>query len=152
MNRLDIINLAYREFSEFPKPDHSTDYLHCLECKEYDDLLRNVKCADLTIEQIGTECWGPVAFLLPEAMAYYMPKFIELALLNVDNKAGSPYITQFINQIGLNRSRPCFSLFRCTHISIVGAAFRHIDENYRQIVEYHCWENDLDEALNNWKI
>jgi hypothetical protein len=67
MEKDQLISMAYSRFSTFTKPRHSTNYAHC-EGKEYDDLLVNVACAELTIEQYGTVCWGPVAFLLPDAM------------------------------------------------------------------------------------
>lgn len=150
MNREEIIAQAYKAFGEFDKPIHSTNYQHCEECNEYDELLRDVKRANLSVEQIGTVCWGPVAFLLPEAMAYYMPRFIELAVENADNKENDPYIVQFINQIGLNRNRESFSLFREIHVSLVFQALTYINENYREIVEYECWEDELDKSIIEW--
>jgi len=150
MEQKELITLAYQAFSEFKKPEHSTDYQCCRGCEEYDLLLKDVDRKNLTIEQIGTVCWSPVAVLLPEAMAYYMPRFIELALMNVDNKDKDPYITQFINQIGHTPTSKAFSLFTSKHISIVAETYKYINENYRKIVEDLCWDEDLDEAIKGW--
>ena len=152
MDKEELISLAYKEFNEFEKPEHSTNYKHCEECNEYNELLKDVDRKELSIEQIGTVCWGPVPFLLPEAMAYYMPRFIELALLNVNNNDRDPYITQFINQIGTYPANEILSLFKQKHIAIVYETYKFINENYREIVECQFWEVELDEALKNWHV
>jgi len=79
----NLITRTYDTFASFEKPKHSTNYSHCKECAEYDDLLANVLRQSLTLEQIGTVAWGPIAFLTPDAMAYYFPRLAELAILNV---------------------------------------------------------------------
>jgi hypothetical protein len=152
MTQEELISLAYEKFSGFKKPAHSTNFKCCWECEEYDDMLREVCRHELTIEQIGTVCWGPIAFLLPEAMAYYMPRIIEFAVLKVENKDRDPFITQFINQFSCGLNYDGCSLFGEDHIKVVGETFKYINENYREIVEDHIWEDLLDQALQNWWI
>lgn len=150
MKKQELIARAYQLFSQYEKPLHSTNYKHCEECKEYDELLNKITREQLSIEDIGTECWGPIPFLLPEATAYYMPRLIELALENVNNKDQSPYINQFINQTGTNPNRKSYSLFMPEHKQVIYQALEFINQNYRVIVEEHCWENGLDETLAAW--
>jgi hypothetical protein len=94
-----LIASIYSGFSCFKKPLHSTNYTHCPECAEYDELLNSVTRETLNVEEIGTVFWGPIAFLLPEAMAYYLPRLMELAILGVRNKENDSFIAQFLNQI-----------------------------------------------------
>lgn len=142
----------YDSFSEFTKPAHSTNHVHCPECAEYDSLLEHVRREDLSIEQIGTVCWGPVAFLVPDAMAYYLPRLMELALVGSSNKDGKPFFTQFLVQIGLHApSEPQFSRLKPRHVALVHRCIEAIGKSYGKEIEEECWEDWLEEALGKWR-
>jgi hypothetical protein len=143
----------YDLFSAFSKPAHSTNFEHCPECAEYDELLMSVAREDLTIEQIGTVCWGPVAFLTPDAMAYYLPRLMELALAGVPNKDREPFFVQFLNQIGLHDpTEPQFSRLELHHKALVFRCIDQLGSKYRKEIEEECCEDWLIDALAKWRI
>ncbi|MEO8670743.1 MAG: hypothetical protein ABI411_05460 [Tahibacter sp.] len=100
MDSASLIASFYRDFADFPKPEHSVDFRHCEECAEYDALLRDVTHERLSMEAIGTICWGPVTHLTADAMAYYLPRFMQLAVNGDRNTDGELFACQFLLQIG----------------------------------------------------
>lgn len=143
----------YAAFSAFPKPAHSTDFNCCPECAEYDVLLRGVEREYLSIEQIGTVCWGPIAFLTPDAMAYFLPRLMELALAGVPNKHLEPFYLQFLNQIGLRDSSDSqFSRLELRHKKLVFQCLEQMGSTYRKELHEACCEDWLRDALTNWSV
>lgn len=146
-----LIEAIYAEFSCFEKPPHSTNYKHCPECADYDELLKSVARENLSVEEIGTVCWGPVAFLLPEAMAYYLPRLMELAILGVRNKENASFISQFLNQIGTyTPNEPQFALLNKSHIELMHECLIFINANHREEIEDECCEDWVEEAIIKW--
>ncbi len=66
-------------FGSTPKPDHFTNYTHCEECAEHDELLRNRTRETLAIQDVGNPGWEPLCFSSPEGIAFYMPSLARLA-------------------------------------------------------------------------
>jgi hypothetical protein len=145
-----FVEITYQLFETFEKPELATDISHCEECRDHNDEVNNANRRDLSPEQIGTVCWGISAFLTPQAMGYYIPRLIELAVTGQNDKEGSPYMCLFINQIGLNSESLQFSEFsieqrQAVHKSLVFLKTTHISK----LIE-HGWENDIDTAINQW--
>ena len=67
-------------FGALGKPEHFTNFTHCEECREHDDLLRQRDRSTLLISDVGNICWQPISFSSPEGVAYYMPALARLAL------------------------------------------------------------------------
>jgi len=67
-------------FVDAPRPEHFTNYLHCEECREHDDLLRSKDVGSLSFKDIGNSGWSPVPFMTEEAMRYYFPPLVRVAL------------------------------------------------------------------------
>ncbi|WP_266156908.1 hypothetical protein [Dyella silvatica] len=66
-------------FGSCPKPDHFTNYTHCQECAEHDELLRSRTRETLVIQDVGNPGWEPLCFSSPEGIAFYMPSLARLA-------------------------------------------------------------------------
>ena len=81
MEKEALIKKAYEVFSGCAKPLRCTERAD-LEETEFDDLLRPVSRRDLTMEQVGTTAWSPLPLMNAEALAYFMPRLIELAVTN----------------------------------------------------------------------
>jgi hypothetical protein len=75
-------------FGDLKKPEHFGDYQHCDECAEHDRLLCERDRTTLTIEDVGNECWDPIAFSSPAGIGYYMPTLARLALSTPPNSCG----------------------------------------------------------------
>jgi hypothetical protein len=141
----------YEAFAEFRQPEHSTSHTHCAECAEHDETLQGVPRERLSIEQIGTVCWGPVPFLTADAMAYFLPRLMELALQGVKNKDGGPFFEQFLLQIGTHApSEPCFARLGQKQRDLVYRCIEQIGSQYAAEIEAECCEDRLAQALGNW--
>ena len=69
-----------RAFGSVPKPVHFTNFSHCEECAEHDELLRGRDRETLSIHDIDNPGWDPFCFSSPEGMAFYMPALARFAL------------------------------------------------------------------------
>jgi hypothetical protein len=75
-----IINHVEEAFGSAPRPEHFTNYEHCCECFDHDELLRARDRQTLTIEDVGNAGWDPVCFMSVEGFRYYLPALLRLAL------------------------------------------------------------------------
>lgn len=80
--RSDAAILASIEtaFGRIERPEHFTDFTHCEERKEHDDLLRTRDRESLGIEDVGNPGWNPICFCSANGIAYYFPALARLAL------------------------------------------------------------------------
>lgn len=150
---MDITNFVentYSLFGAFDKPKFATDINHCEECRDHNDEVNGAERRELSPEQIGTVCWGVSSFLTPEAMGYYIPRLIELAVTGQNDKDGDPYMCLFLNQIGLHSESKQFSLFSNEQRQAVRNSLEIIKSNHLQTLTEHCWEDEIDNAINQW--
>ncbi|WP_064792100.1 hypothetical protein [Shewanella woodyi] len=145
-----FVETTYNLFESFDKPEHATDIDHCEECRDHNDEVNGVNRRDLSPDQIGTVCWGISSFLTPQAMGYYIPRLIELAVTGQDDKHGAPYMCLFINQIGLNSESEQFSLLSNEQRLAVCNSLGILKDNYIQVLIKHCWEDEIDNAITQW--
>jgi hypothetical protein len=76
----DVIAEIDKTFGRCAKPDHFGNFLHCEECAEHDQLLRDRTRETLTIEDVGNVGWDPLCFSSAAGIAYYFPKLARLAI------------------------------------------------------------------------
>lgn len=145
-----FIEYIYNLFSNFGKPEMATDVNHCQECRDHNDEIAGADRKDLTPGQIGTVSWGISPFLTPEAMGYYLPRFIELAITAANDKVGEPYMCTFINQIGMNSRSDQFSYLSSEQKQAVCDSLKILREQYSDILEEHCWDEDIKIAIGQW--
>jgi hypothetical protein len=67
-------------FASRVRPDHFTNYMHCSECAEHDEVLRSRNSDTLRIEDVGNSGCDPICYISPEGFAYYLPALARLAL------------------------------------------------------------------------
>lgn len=91
-------------FADVKKPDHFTDYNHCAECREHDDVLRSATRETITREALGGSGWDPMCFVDGQGFAYYFPAMARYALAQ-DLWGGDPYIGQFIFHVGYEKAQ-----------------------------------------------
>ncbi|MDG9667785.1 hypothetical protein ONV78_08585 [Hahella sp. CR1] len=150
MKVADFVEDTYNLFESFEKPDLATNIHHCDECRDHNDEVNRADRRDLSPEQVGTVCWGISSFLTPQAMGYYIPRLIELAVTGRNDKDGDPYMCLFLNQIGLNSGSEQFSLFSNEQRLAVRDSLEILKSNYLEILEEHCWEDEIDNAIIQW--
>ena len=145
-----FVESTYELFSNFVLPLEATDVEHCLECRDHNEEIGGADRRELLPSQIGTECWGIIRFLTPKAMGYYLPRFIELAVMAQNGKDDEPFMCQYLNQIGLSSGDECFSLLTREQRSKVCESLNIIKIKYYNVLVEHCWEDEIDEAIEQW--
>lgn len=77
----EAIAAVDRAFGPLPKPEHFTNFEHCEECAEHDELLRSRTRETLGLQDVGNPGWEPMCFSSPEGVAYYLPSLARLAFV-----------------------------------------------------------------------
>lgn len=99
-----------RQLFQTNKPDHFTNYTHCCECAEHDELLRTFDVDTIGIAELGNPGWDPICFCSDEGKKYYMPALIRLSLETIH---GHFYLDQFLFHLESDGRRNTFFL-SCT--------------------------------------
>lgn len=81
-----ILALIDTEFGSVARPEHFTNYTHCCECAEHDELLRSRDRDTLRVEDVNNPGWDPLCFCSPEGFAYFFPSLARFAL--ADGQSG----------------------------------------------------------------
>lgn len=89
---MDAYEKLLHVFSRREKPEHFTNYRHCEDCKEFDDVLRYFKRDDISFSELGNIAWNPISSVNIEGFLYYLPALARLAL----GKGDSYFVDQFL--------------------------------------------------------
>jgi hypothetical protein len=146
----DVLRGFELAFGGLTRPAHFTNYTHCSECREHDELLCARDNTTLAIEDVGSQAWNPITMATPEGFAYFLPALARLALDPVPDKQDwYGYIILF--ELRWNGPRNDRWLY-CTleQRKAVAALLEHLYETRTQSIElYHC-AYELMEALEIW--
>jgi hypothetical protein len=80
MTDAEVLSELGVAFAACARPEHFTDFQHCCECAEHDELLRSRDRQSLRIEDVGNPGWDPLCFTSTEGLLYYLPTLGRLAL------------------------------------------------------------------------
>jgi hypothetical protein len=69
MTHEDWQKLALELFN-VPRPQHFTNYMHCCECAEHDETLRNSDVHSIGLEELGSASWDPLCFCSAEGLLF----------------------------------------------------------------------------------
>lgn len=141
----EICNLVHQAFQGSPRPKHFTNYKHCEECEEHDDLFRSRDIDTLEIDDINNGCWDPVCFLTPQGWLYYFPAFVRLTLENLEDS----YFGQFLFFL-TRATSDSFSLFNQEQKTAVLKFLRHVRDNHEDL--YEGEESELNSAVFAWEM
>jgi len=151
MTDADALATLHAAFSDCGRPDHFTDFTHCRECAEHDELLRSRDRETLRIEDVGNPGWDPLCFTSADGLAYYMPALGRLAL---DDPAGDVdwYVPQLLfhltYQDGSNRILAAASR---AQRQAVATLLRHIAGTRVELCERWSCREDLLAATELWE-
>src|ERR1700682_4088824 len=89
-----ILRQIDKTFGSNERPAHFTNYEHCEECRDYDDLLRSRDRSSLMLSDLIVR-GDPFCFVSPQGLAYYFPSLARLAL---SGKVNDPhgYVPQLL--------------------------------------------------------
>lgn len=83
-----VLALIDAEFGKVVCPEHFTNFSHCSECTEHDELLRSRSREQLTLQDVGNPGWDPLCFCSPEGLAYFLPSLARFALAETESQSG----------------------------------------------------------------
>lgn len=149
MEHDELIEKAYEVFSKYKKPVQCTEYTD-LEDAEFNSMLLSVTRRNLTIEQVGTVGWWPIPSMNPEALAYFMPRLIELAVTNAMDRDGDPFFCLFINAFHNYSIDERFRLFGLAQKYAMVETFKYLCENYQTQLEIEGWYSEAKQAAIDW--
>ena len=149
MEKDELIERAYQVISNFKRPKQCTKY-NDFEDAEFNALLLSATRRSLTIEQVGTVAWSPIPSMVPVAIAYFMPRLIELAVTNAIDHDGDPFFCYFINSFYGGPANDGSSLFGRQHKKIMADAFNFLCQNYQEQLKFEGWFNEALQATKNW--
>ena len=75
-----VVDGLTKVFASVERPEHFTNFEHCEECAEHDEVLRSRDLSTLSREDAGNVGWDPITFTSPQGFAYYFPALARLAL------------------------------------------------------------------------
>jgi hypothetical protein len=122
----EVLAIVDEAFGALPKPDHFTNYRHCEECAEHDELLRTRDRDTLRIEDVGDICWQPISFSSAEGFAYYMPSLARLALAEPTYQYGWYGETLLIHLTVGSEERSLFAYCSPQQRAAVAALLEHL--------------------------
>jgi hypothetical protein len=80
MTDAEVLARLDAAFAGCERPEHFTDFRHCCECAEHDELLRSRDRGTLRLEDVGNPGWDPLCFTSAEGLLYFLPALARLAL------------------------------------------------------------------------
>lgn len=98
---MDLVQEAKKLFGQVPRPEHFTNYTHCDECAEHDEMLRRQAPETLSYQDIGYG-WDPFSFITPEGFQYYFPALARLALMGT---ASTYFVDRLLTYLALDGKR-----------------------------------------------
>jgi hypothetical protein len=146
----DILAQVTAAFRGRVRPEHFTNFEHCDECAEHDEVLRLRDLDTLRLSDVGNPGWDPICFITPEGFAYFMPALARIALVSRDDAAGW-YVPQLLFHLcydgpGNARVRKCTAHERGAVIALL----EHISETRTDLLERWSCADQLLEALRCW--
>lgn len=145
---MDWVEESKRIF-KVKKPEHFTNYMHCEECAEHDEILCNSDIENIGMEQLGNPAWDPMCFCSVEGKKYYMPSLIRLCLETLETHES--YLAQFLfhleaNGVGGELVSTCSAYEREFMAFFIG----HLIENYASEIEGNVCTDDILRIHEIW--
>jgi hypothetical protein len=114
------------EFAVFPRPEHFTDFRHCSECAEHDELLRSRNRGQLRPEDVSNPGWDPICFVSNEAFLYLVPDLVRVALLPVRRDIDWSFPTFLFHLTDEGERNRRLSVFSSKHRASIVRFLRHV--------------------------
>lgn len=144
---MNLIEEANQLFGNEIRPEHFTNYKHCIECAEHDETLRATNPELLTLDEVRPG-WNPLCFITPEGFRYYFPALIRLAI----NGTGSTYyIDQLIFHLELDgKNNVRFLAFSHDQREFVVRVLDYLLEAHAEEIEENLDTDQLFRTIEIW--
>lgn len=151
MESSELVDELYEAFSDCRRPEHFTDHEHCDECFEHDETMRKATLRSLSAVEMGTAGWSPLSFLTEEGFAYYMPRFMEMAVRLEKNRHGESFASHFLFHLAPSLDYDRFKNFDQRKCTIILSSLQHLLNEHRKKVVEEFIQEDLENAITYWK-
>jgi hypothetical protein len=101
--------------------------------------------------QIGPVTWSPIPYMNAEAMAYFMPRLMELALQNELDCDNEPFAIRFLATVWEGPTHAAFGMFQLPHREMVFMVLCYIKANHAELVKREGWRSELETAMKRWR-
>ena len=146
----DIIAMVYSVFETEPRPEHFTNYLHCYECAEHDELLRRRDKNSLGIEDVNNQGWDPICFITAEGWRYYLPALVRLALESGKTE-DDWYLPQFLfHLVGDGKENRRIKNCSDSQRKAIATFLWYIVGTEANLIARYNIDNDLQMAIEIW--
>lgn len=156
MTDAEALAMLDAAFARVRKPQHFTDFEHCSECKQHDDLLRSRSRTTIQLSDVDNPGWNPINFLTPEGFCYYLPALAKLALA----PGGEGFLTDLApfhlcDALYLKKAKqyhPWLTVLNDEHRHAILQFVEHVATTRRHIMEhYGAQPEELDRAVAFWE-
>ena len=135
-----ILALVDNAFGGCARPEHFTNYKHCSECAEHDELLRSRDRETLSLDDVGSPGWDCITFCSSVGVAYYMPRLARLAL-DIDSGGQLWYAQQLMFQFwSAGPYNEHYEVFTPCQRHAIAAIAAHLIEQYPTDVSHYADE------------
>jgi hypothetical protein len=144
---MDHLERARLLFGDIARPDHFTDYRHCCECAEHDELLQSRDPQSIRCEDLGP-AWDPMCFVTDDGFRYFFPGLVRLALEGTGE-------TYFVGQLLFHltsdgpRNRR-WSSFSPTQRLYVAQLLEHLVETRAEEIDRNRDTDNILRAIEIW--
>lgn len=147
----ETIKALYEEFSVYERPEHFTDYKHCDECEEHNNTMKSASLDTLCSEHLGCIGYAPFSFLTEHALAYYLPRIIELASIGELNIHGEPFVLQVVLQLYPTNNYDRFTRYTKSQCHAVYEALCYTNATQYDVLREYHYDSDMEAAIQYWK-
>ncbi len=134
-------------FGAVTRPEHFTNFSHCEECAEHDELLRARTRESLSIEDVGNPGWDPLCFCSAEGFAYYFPALTRLALTAGYDWYANQLLFHLYSGYGDNRF---FQYCTLAQRQVIAAFIGHLIETRASAIEATAASDDFLRCYELW--
>lgn len=146
----NVLRLVHGAFNACERPEHFTDYRHCCECFEHDELLRSRDNETLRLEDVGNPGWDPLCYVDASGFAYFFPGLARLAL-EMPTADRDWYLPQLLFHLTYeDDSNRHLRGFTAGQRDAVLALLEHVAATRRTLVDEWDCADDLRRASGLW--
>ena len=150
----DQVVLAHIDlvFSSVQKPEHFTNYAHCDECAEHDEVLLRRTRETLQRTDLGNAGWDPLSFCSPEGIAYLFPALARFSLIPDVWTDNDWYIDQFLFHLSYQGPENKFLLWcDADRRAAVYNLLRHLAYSRQELTRDAACDKALSVATSAWQ-
>lgn len=137
-----------RQVFKADKPEHFTNYMHCCECAEHDEVLKSSNVDTIGFKELGNPGWDPICFSSEQGKKYYMPAFVRLSLETIHDEF---YIDQFLFHLeGNGRQNNLFLSCSPEQKRFIAAFLEYLIETFPEQIQRGFYGDQILRVHDIW--